>query len=291
MIFKALIQGFRSTWQYLRIVGLLYVLVFLVAALVAYPFQQLLQSTVGHSLMVGDLLKGFDYTFLNDFKNAYGEGFLPIINQSIVAIGVFLLLFIFLTGGLVATLLHRPAPYDKGLFWGQSAHFFWRIFRLSLYFILLQGGLLAAYLSIFYQSTSGLSLFEMHCETTISYSFLILTPIYLLIVAFFFLWQDISKIILVQTDKTWIFQSLWASIKLLRKHFFQLLGLYLINALLWLGLILLNVWLSTSISFEATSAIFYSFLLSQLFVLARLGLKIVNLGSLTAYYQLVNEKG
>ena len=95
ILLKALLQGIKQTWKYKPMVFFLYLLTFLLAIFVAYPLKTLLESTVGHSMMISDLVKGFDYTFLNDFKNVHGDGFLPIIDQSITVLVLYLLLFIF----------------------------------------------------------------------------------------------------------------------------------------------------------------------------------------------------
>ena len=278
-ILTAIKKGFGQTWQYKRMVLLLYLMTFLLAAFVAYPLKNLLESTVGHSMMISDLVKGFDYTFLNDFNNAYGAGFLPIMDQSLAVLGLFLLLLIFFTGGIVATFLKAPVGYDKSIFWGQGAHFFWRILRLTGYFFVVHLLIFVIFGCIFYQSVHGLSPFELENEGTISFAFKIIAPTYICVAAFFFMWHDYTKVILVESDKTWVFQSLWKALKFIRQNFRHVYGLYLLNLLLWGLIIFINIWISTKIIINSSSTIFISFSISQLFVIIRLYLKLVNLSS------------
>lgn len=285
-LLRSITQGLRYTWRYQRVIVFIYLLTLVLATTVAYPLQQLLTSTVGHSLLVNDLVQGFNYTFLNDFKNAYGGGFTPILNQSILVLALSYLLFSFFTGGYLALFTTQPDRYESSLFWSNCAQFFGRIFRLSLCFLLLQGGLLFGFLSIFYQMTSGFSLFELECEQIIIENFYLLSPIYFIIASILFLWQDISKIILVQEEKKWILGAIGSGLRFTLRHFLRSYLLYLLLFGFWLLLILSNYFLSTSITIVDTTTIGYSFLLSQLFVFLRLYLKLWSASSLVEWYNL-----
>ncbi|BDS10408.1 hypothetical protein [Aureispira anguillae] len=279
-VLKALQQGFKQTWQYKSIILFLYCLTLLLAVFVAYPFKSLLESTVGHSMMIADLVKGFDYTFLNDFKNAYGAGLFPIIDQSIAVLGLYLLLFIFVTGGIISTFLQRPTRYNRSIFWGQSAAFFWRLLRLTIYFLVLHSVILGIFLFVFYTSSNGLLPFSLENEGTIAFNFKFIAPIYLIVGAFFFMWQDYTKVILVEQNKKWIFQALVPAFRFIVQNFRKTYGLYLLNLLLWFVVVFINYKISTTISFQTGSDILLSFLYSQIFVLARLSLKLINISSI-----------
>ncbi|CAA6799502.1 MAG: Unknown protein [uncultured Aureispira sp.] len=265
----------------------LYLLTFLLAVFVAYPLKSLLESTVGHSMMISDLVKGFDYTFLNDFKNAHGDGFLPIIDQSIAVLILYLLLFIFVTGGILATFIQQPPKYNRSVFWGQSAEFFWRILRLTFYFILIHSAIFCLFAFIFYTSSNGLSPFTLENEGTIAFNFKFVAPAYVLVAAFFFMWQDYTKVFLVAEDKTWVFQSLWSALKFIFNNFRKTYGLYLLNLTLWVLVLFINYSISTCIEFTSSSAILPSFLISQVFVILRLSLKLINISSVKTLYQFV----
>lgn len=291
ILFKALRKGIQQTWQYKPMVLFLYLLTFLLAVFVAYPLKSLLESTVGHSMMISDLIKGFDYTFLNDFKNAYGAGFSPIINQSITVLVLYLLLFIFVTGGILATFIQQAPKYNRSIFWGQSAEYFWRTFRLTFYFIIIHSLVFAIFAFIFYTSSNGLSPFTLENEGTIAFNFKFVAPSYVLVAAFFFMWQDYTKVFLVNQDKAWVFQSLWPALKFTLKNFRKTYGLYLLNLALWVLVIGLNYSISTLIEFKSSAAILPSFLISQIFVLFRLSLKLINISSANALYQIeIQEK-
>ena len=134
-IIQTLKNGITQFWQYKRILFILYGVILGAALLIALPIKTYLESHAGHSLMVEDLVKGFDYTFLNDFMTNYGSGLAPIFQQSILIIGLFLVIMIFLIGGILSVYKQQPNEWNSRLFWGESAAYFWRMFRLSIYFI------------------------------------------------------------------------------------------------------------------------------------------------------------
>ena len=85
-LFSTIIKGFRQFWQYRQMWLLLYLLTLATAVFIALPIKSYLESKAGHSLMVEDLINGFDYTFLNDFMVNYGDGFSAITKQSVLVI-------------------------------------------------------------------------------------------------------------------------------------------------------------------------------------------------------------
>ncbi len=279
-IFKALTTGFKLTWKYKRIVVLLYMLTFVLSACIAFPLKNLIEVTVGKSLMIKDLVKGVDYQFFNDFNNTYGLGLIPVFDQSITVLMLFFLLFVFFSGGVISVFINdHPESYKK-FFWRKGAHFFFRFCRLAFYFSIIHLSLLGMFFLVFYLSING----EMQNEGTISFALKVISPFYYLAAVLIFMWQDYSKVFLVKSDKTWIFQSMFPALKFIKSNFLKVYGLYLLNMLFWFVLIYLNFRITLLIKFTSGSAILLAFLISQVFVLSRLSLKLINLGSVVDLY-------
>jgi hypothetical protein len=275
-------QGFGQVWRYRRAVLVFYVLVVFWALSVAYPLHHLFENAIGNSLLVKDMVKGFDYTLLNDFKNNYGAGLAPIWDQSLLAIGLSMLSMVFAMGGLLSLVVEQPRKYIPAFFWGQSVTFFWRMLRLTVYFMLLHGIVLALFLFLFYTASNGLSPFNLENEGVIAFNLKWVTPLYILVAAFFFLWQDYSKIILVEGNKKWIFQALWPALKFIGAYR-GAYGLYLLNGLMWALLVVGNYYLYVAVDVVDLTTILFSFFISQVYVLLRLTLKVVLLGSLKSW--------
>ncbi len=281
-IFKAIQQGFFKVWICKRMVLLLYIAIFLMALCIAYPLKKLLESTVGHSLMVQDLMKGFDYEFFNDFNNAYGVGWTPIFDQSIVVVLLFLLLYVFFSGGIYAVLTQVPKSNYRAIFWANSAQYFWKILRLSLFFLVIHSLVFALFALLFYALVNG----ELQNEGVISTALKIVLPCYYLVALFFFVWQDYSKYFLVTAPKKWIISTLVESFRFLRAHLMNVYFLYLINMLFWGVLVFINYRITLLIDIESYSTILLSFFVSQLFLLIRIFIKLINIGSIVSYTSL-----
>jgi hypothetical protein len=291
MILKSLKYGFRQLWQYKKIWFILYALTLLLATFVAYPLHQYLDKKVGNSLIINDIVEGFNYTFYADFMNHYGDGISPILNQSFYLIILYLLLFVFLTGGIVKTFIHHPHFYSPAIFWSNCAAYFAKIFRLSIYFFIIHGIVLTAFLVIFSLITSGMSPTNLEDEGIIFTAIRYMTPIYILFASFFFMWQDYTKISLVKKEYTWIFQAMKDALIFIKNNFRKTFGLYLLNMLL-LGLVfIINYFITSTFEIKTASTIFLSFFLSQVFVITRLALKLINLSSAAHLYFPLEKTG
>lgn len=291
MIIDSLKFGVRQLWQYKKIWFILYALTFVLAVFVAYPLHQYLEEKVGNSLMVNDLVEGFNYTFYADFMNHYGDGISPIFNQSFYIIILYLVLFIFLTGGILKTFIHRPHFYSPAIFWSNCATYFGKIFRLSFYFFIIHGIILAIFLTIFNMITKGMTPTNLESEGIIFVTIKYMTPIYILFASFFFMWQDYTKISLVKNEYKWIFQAMKNALVFIKNNFRKAFGLYLLNMLL-LGLVfIINYFITTTFEIRSSNTILLSFFLSQLFIIARLGLKLINLSSAGHLYSPFEKTG
>lgn len=279
MIIKAFKSGLLKAWRYRQVVLVVYVMTLVFASLVALPFKGLLDSKAGNSLIISDLVKGFDYTFLNDFLQNYGDGFLPLWDQSLLVLGFHFVFMVFLMGGIVKLVVVSQEKYDSSLFWGASGHYFWRMLRLTLYFLAIHGVVLMFFIYLFLKITKGMSPEKLDSELIIVDALKGLAPFYFLIGAFFFMWQDYAKIFLVKSDNRFITQPIIQSFQFVSRNFRKSYGLYLLNILLLATLIIVNHFLSCSFSIDSFGAIILVFVLSQVFIIGRLFLKLARLGS------------
>jgi hypothetical protein len=283
-IWPAMRQGFVALYTYPRLVFVFWGSSLLLALLAALPLRTLLLVEAADSLMVKDLIAGFDYTFLNDFFQNYGAGFTPILQQSVLLLGVQYLLLVFLVGGLVKVLWERPASGFRAVFWGGAAQYFWRMLRLTLFFLLLHGLVLAVFLFLYFQVTHGLSPKVLDSEAIITSSLLWLVPLYVLVAAIPFMWQDYAKVLLVKTEPRFIWSAVGRSGLFLLRNFRSTYLLYLLNLGMVLLVIIVNYFLTSAWPIASSTGILLAFLGSQVFALVRLALKVVNQGSVVAFY-------
>lgn len=280
--FTAYLMGYKTALRNGRMWLALYLFNVLFAFLAAFPLSGFLSKTVGQSLAFTRSLQGFDYTFLRDFVREYGQGFGQIMDQALVYAVLYLLLSVLLIGGVLAVFRRWAEPFRWAAFWQGCTHFFWRMLRLSIYFLLLHGAVLALFGFVFFKMGIGSSLLELDTEESIIRAGRIILPLYLLAAVLVFMLHDYAKIHVVQVDQRWLFRPIWQAIRLVFRNFGKVALLYLLNVASFLLLTGLYWWLSGLVKGGGIGGIF---LFGQAFVIGRIGLKLVNLGSATWLYQ------
>lgn len=279
-LFSILKKGIKQFWQYRQMWLLLYLLTLIMAIFIAMPIKTYLESKAGHSLMVGDLIKGFDYTFLNDFMINYGDGFAAIQQQSMLIIGLLLLLMVFFAGGIFSVYKEKPLKYSS-VFWSNSATYFWKMLRLTIYFFFVHALVLVFFLFIYYSLTNG---FSVQDDTIIFTAWKWLLPFYMLVSAFFFMWHDYAKIMVIRSDKKWLFKPIISAFSFIIKHFKSTYSLYLVNLGFLLLVYVFQYIYSMNFEISSTSQIYIGFVFSQIFILARLAVRLINWSSASVLY-------
>jgi hypothetical protein len=266
------LQSWRSLWQYRYLIGISYLIMLFSALVILLPLKALLESKAGYSLSIGKLAEGLDYTFITDFNNAFEGALTPVFQQSYITVMIVVVLLVFIMGGAISLFLSYPAKYKATLFWGQSAHYFWRMLRLVFYFWLMQGLLLMLFGLIYFSLTNGFSLTKIEDDSYFLRYLLWLMPPYLLLAVSILMWQDYAKVRLVTQDTRWLFQPIWASFHFLRRHYLSAFLLYL----MYMVLLVFCIYLQSKF-IPNISSFGLSFVSVQLFVLFRLSIRLANL--------------
>ena len=173
------------------------------------------------------MLAQFDFTVYHDVMNEYGDvvGFLS--SQGIVTSGLFLLVTIFLVGGILNVFRYRKDAFNFAPFWTGGATFYGRIFLLTLLFLVLQGVVVFVFYSLLGFLTEG-GLDRFHSEAEIYKRAFIVFPFYVLAAIILWMIQDYTKVVMVKKEL-----SLWSSLKeaivFIRKNFFPSFLLYALN--------------------------------------------------------------
>ena len=282
---KAYLKGWSSLFCYKWMLMLLYLSNFILAFLAAIPVSGFLGNTVGHSLSLERSVEAFDYIFLNELMNEYRDLIISIPNQSVLFVALFLLFSIFLMGGVLNVLKKDQEHFSFNVFLKGCAKYFWRLFRLNVYFIAIQLGVLAFFFFLFSVICNGLSPFEMESEKQIIDALLILTPIYLLIFTIISMIQDYSKIHLVHQDPGLLFKTFRESFTIVFKNFWRFFFLYLLNIITLLVSFGIYWFLKGLFDASTMLSVFLMFVIIQLFVIARVGVKMLNLSSATYLYK------
>ncbi len=282
---KAYIAGWKATLKTQRMWWLFYGITFVMALITALPVKGFLSTSVGNSLALNKSLPGFDYTFIGDVLNEYGVSIDMILNQSIAMVLLFYLVTVFLTGGLLAVFKERPVAFDGAVFWRGCSMYFWRVLRLSIYFILIHLLLLGIFAALYFSMTNYMNPFKADSEVGWINNFRILGAIYLIIASFLFLVHDTAKWHMVHTGRYLLVRPFWETFGIVFKKLGRFFLLFLLNGLTFL--LFFGIYYFLKNTFEANTgfSILLLFLLSQVFVWLRVGLKFLNLSSVGYLYE------
>lgn len=261
---------------------LVYVFNFLFACLATWPLLNMLETKLGHTLAIERLMPGFDFTIFSDIMNQYGDSIMVLLDQSAVMIFLSFLFSIFLNGGILYSFKKGKSPFRFREFWAGCSRYFWRLLRLAVYFLAVYGLLgLIFFKGYIYWIGGGLD--QLESELVFYKHMRLLGPLFVLLLSVVMMIHDYAKIHMVHEDKYFLFVPFWQSFGMVFKHFLSTFSLYWLNLFNFLGLMYLYVLFNRPA--DSSSAIMYTFLVGQVFIFARIGIKLLNLGSATAYYQ------
>ena len=268
--------GIRFLVNHKKIWFLVYGLNVLFAILIAMPLSNYLHSTIGDSLATNQEFMTFNYTYINDFLHEFGGGLGVVWNQSIYVLLIHFLLAIFISGGIVSIIKQNNTYSPFSNFWKGGGRLFWRFFRLSFYYLL--GCLLFTYVAWILFNAGGLSVFEMKDETGIINRFYILVSILGVLFFLISIIHVFAKLEIAVSDETWIHHSIIRALRKFRRHFWSALGLALLNVLVLGSVALLYFWFRKHYHFSNAS-ILLIFILAQLFILFRIGCRVIRVAS------------
>ena len=284
----AYIQGWWQAILKIRMWLLLYFINIMFAIVATIPFFNLLDEKASHSMAIEKLLPGFDYAVVQDFLNQYGDMFSVLFNHSKVMLILYFILSVFVTGGILEVFKNMHERFSFRQFWGGSSYYFWRLLRLTIYFLLIQGAVIFVF---FWLSTTipGGGLFDAPNELYFYRSLKIILPIYLFIAGLLFTIQDYAKVHIIHTDKGFFIRPFWESFRMVFKHFIPVLLLALLNGLTFAALALMY-WMLSKPALTNSTAITISFFVGQTFLFIRIGTKLLNLASATILYKNIMVK-
>lgn len=280
-IFTAYLEGLKTTFRNGKMWLLLYGLNFLFALMLAYPLSGFLSGKLSRTIAVDKLFAGFDFTVFNDILKEYGDGLSVFGNMSVFAAMLFLLFSIFVVGGILNVFVHHNTSTYLSNFWSGAGKYFWRIFRLTFFFLIIHGIVIFIFVNIYGALTAG-GLENYDSEKHFWQVAYVLLPIYLLAATIVFMIQDYAKIHIVQSNATWITQPTLQAFRFVFKNFGRTLLLYMMNLLTFLFFFFIYWEINGPLGPESIGLAFF---IGQLFIVFRIGMKLLNLGSAVAWVE------
>jgi len=238
---KAFGFGLKDVFRLRRAVLGLWLVNGLFAFALAAPFLLLIQQDVGRSFL-GNTLRGLDVAWLAEL--VYRARALPSLATGILlaGAGLYLLLTVFLSGGLAGRLVTEGEKISLEGFCGDAGRFFWRYFRLfllSLPFYLLGLGLAGRLAAAATGAWSKTAVTEWTAILASNLSLLV-SILALTIVQMIF---DYAKVLIAADDERRVLKGLGHALRFLGRRFLGAWGLYLLTTFVFVlgGVVFLAV--------------------------------------------------
>ncbi|MCI0471081.1 MAG: hypothetical protein L0Y73_05430, partial [Candidatus Aminicenantes bacterium] len=134
MVLKSLSSGFSAVLQNKRMVLFFYFANLVAGLIIMIPFRSLVSSLVGYSLMGKELESGLNMDFIVELLIKHSSTFKTATGLLFLFPFLYWFWNLFLSSGAYGTFIHGTGE-NANTFWGYSAKYFGRMFRLFLWSI------------------------------------------------------------------------------------------------------------------------------------------------------------
>ena len=255
-----------------RLVITLYLVNLLLAFPALYVTHSALESALGNSLAGESLLPGFDFTVFFDLLGAHSltPGSLLPLSLSLAVAGV--VVQVFLAGGIL-DLLVREKRFSGATFFRACGAYIGRFTRIWILTVLSLLLVIALFCILFVAMVDIINA-KMGSEQATGIATIIVLVVFSVPVLLVFMASDYARVNTVVHEG----QSAWMSLRrgflFVLRNIGSTLGLHLLLLLLLTVFIVLYLSLEGLINMDRSFTILLVFLLQQLFVLARLAIRV-----------------
>jgi len=206
----------------------------------------------------------------------------PLATTIAGAVGAWLVVWSFLSGGIIDRLARDRRTRSEGFFGAAGTHFP-AILRLGLLALIVYGALFRWLHPLLVDRAYGRLTTDMSVERSAFLVRFVLYAVFGTLVAAANLIIDYARIRIVVEDRRSAIGSLVASLRFVRRHTAAVAGLYLLNTLLFV--VLIAIYGIVSSGAAPGAAVLYALIVGELYVLARHYVKLSFYASQTALFQ------
>ena len=281
-VLKIYRNGVREATSRPKMVLLLWFFNFLFGFFIFYLLYNRLSEALSQSTISEGMLSKMNYHFVFEFLTYHGQALSTIRNAALVLIGVYILVSIFLLGGILHSLVETQKTSFLPRFFQGCAKFFGRFFRLFVYSLILWFAFVVFMfiLSLVVSALTG----KGANEQLTFYLLLVEAAIALFSIFFINMIQGYARIRIVTEDSRHVFRSLLQSIEFVFKRLGGTLSLYYLFVLTGLALIVVYWLLKSVLPFSSAVAILIMFLVYQIFIISQGWLRVAFQAGQLSYY-------
>ena len=244
------------------------------AAIIARPFSKCLDRIGANSEAPLLGLTKFDADFIADALNNYSAEYSFILSQALLFAGIYLLLNIFLSGGLIENYIHVFEKFQLRRFFENCIKHFWKMLRLAMYFLVTQLAVLGIFLTIY--SKLGLSPFDLESENDLIYRTQIMLGLFVVLMAWIDMINEYAKVnVVLGHDKKFVLPSIIQSKFFCLHNLFSVIFLFVLCVLTFLGILGLYALINDYIVMKSMGTIVLALLVGQAYIFLRIGTRLI----------------
>ncbi len=267
-IFKLFIRGLGLTLRKHRLAFRLWAVNFFFSLLVIAPLAFVIHAQLSHSLSADNVLANLDVDWLTDLSSRYLNAAPAYFGLVLLAVLLYLLLSVFLNGGIIGCLNRPGARTTLADFFHDCGLYFWRFLRLFLLSIpayLLLLGIFLPLLRVLLENVHRRATTEWPVLAASNLRILFLVLLLGLVSMFF----DYVKIGLVTSGRKSVLWETWLTLKFISRRFFKAWGLSLLAGSAFVLLTLLYLEVIRILPQGKPLLVLLVFLWRQLYILGR----------------------
>ena len=279
-IISSYISGLKSVFNVKKILFVNYFLNVAFALAVAIPFASILSTAIGYSDAIKSLAITFNYTVYAHFMRENGEGIAAIWSVARWLIPLYLILQIFLNGGIINAFRKDGKTYTLRDFYKNCTVYFWKYFKVFLIFLVFH---IIAIIIVIVPTVIIFSggIDKVESEIIFWTTGYWVIGIYFILFTIIMIVSDYSKILLTKKNSKGIFRTVFTAWKLVFQHFARMYSLFLINFLVLVFVYWIYWQLRDIINPSSTGIALVFILIQQIINILRMYAKLTYYSSMT----------
>lgn len=281
---KLFIKSIKTLFLHKKLWLFLFLIEFIIALILINPISSQFNQMFSTSLAADKILQGQGTNSIFEFMVHKAE-IITVQKQILLLTGLlYLLLTIFFNAGIITSLIEKK-NFQAAFFFRSAGHFFVRLFRLFLW------SLPFYVIALIMYSILG-EIFNLIAGESEPLIFIFsLLKLLILIILFLFIKMvfDYTKIALISENKMKIIQTNLKTWKFVLKNLGKTLRLFYLIVLLGIIISIVYLLLGSLLNISTWITIILLFILQQLFVFSRTGIKLIYFSSLINLFQNVEE--
>ncbi len=276
----AYLEGVRLVIWQKKLWFFFYAVLLFFGLIIMLPVHGMILEHLGYPLDIGRDLGVFDYTQIADLLNNHGEALGIIFYQAKWILFFYVLITVLTTSGLVHHFNDGNKVFSFSKFISKGLNSFWKIFRLTFYFLLMQLLLLGFCLYIYQIIIGSFSPFEIEDDSKLVSGFWMIAPFYLFFAFSLQIVSDIAKYKIVGSNQRLINSSILHAFKTYLNNFGSFLFYFFVHVVVFVLISQMYLLVKSLFVVENTFGFWLLILLGQLYIFLKVGLRLIKYAGL-----------